>query len=69
MRTTTAKNDDEFPATYGFGGLQWYEHFRLPPCGKTSACLHVQPRVDGRVKRTGSVFFRSCSFPKPGRIV
>ena len=22
MRTTTAKNDDEFPATYGFGGLE-----------------------------------------------
>jgi len=22
MKTTTAKNDDEFPATYGFGGLE-----------------------------------------------
>jgi hypothetical protein len=43
MRTTTAKSYDEFPATYGFGGLEGYEHFQLSLCGKTSACLSFSP--------------------------
>lgn len=50
MITTTAKNDDEFPATYGFGGLECSEHFQPPPCGKTSGCLSLFMCLLGSIK-------------------